>query len=256
MKAFCDKMGTLHEYNFGGLEYEVLNELKDLSNRSDANCLYHTRFLFEDDTSDLQTQCKVAESLKNDLVRVVYSGSKSLHCIVEFDLKYESMCKEMYREIWQVLNDELFGGKCDSQCTNPSRLTRAGGVTRHNNGKTQTILLDKPGNLFSRASEVISKAKTIYLLHKTKSLVQATQMQNKAQSYTNQVDTSKWDIVKRYLETPFPKQNGNGVSNIWLYAALQTTKKYNDLQTQLKVIAKAKSEGWTDKEIEHKLKGK
>ena len=67
-------------------------------------------------------------------------------------------------------------------------------------------------------------------------------------------DCSKWEVVKRYLDTPFPLQNGNGNSSTWLYAAIQTCLQYHDDRTLNDVIAKARSENWSEREIRHKMK--
>ena len=41
---------------FQSYEFEVLNELKDCRNRTDNNCIQHTRFLFEMDSTSLDEQ--------------------------------------------------------------------------------------------------------------------------------------------------------------------------------------------------------
>lgn len=232
-----------------GYEFEVLNELKDLSHRSDSNCLYHTRFLFEIDSMSLEDQRELIEKIKPLLVRIVYSGSKSYHCIIEFDKKYEKECEMFYKEIWRIINRKYFDSKCDTQCINPSRLTRTPNVIRKDTGKNQELVYDCPANTFSFAKDVIREAKSLV----TSMLIKATQNARPVYKRSN-VDCSQWDVVKRYLDTPFPKQTGNGCSSSWLYAALQTTKKYGDDVTQQTIIDKAKREGWTDREIEHKLK--
>ena len=232
-----------------GWEFEVLNELKDLTKRSDDNCLYHTRFLFEMDSMSLEDQRELIEKIKPLLVRVVYSGSKSYHCIIEFDKKYEKECEKFYKEIWRTINKNYFDSKCDTQCINPSRLTRTPNVIRKNTGKNQELVYDCPANTFSFAKDVINEAKSLVATM----LIKAAQ--NAKPVYrNNNVDCSKWDVVKRYLETPFPNRTGNGHSSSWLYAALQTTKKFGDNATQQMIIAKAKREGWSDTEISHKLK--
>ena len=230
-------------------EFEVLNELKDLSHRSDSNCLYHTRFLFEIDSMSLEDQRELIEKIKPLLVRIVYSGSKSYHCIVEFDKKYEKECEMFYKEIWRIINRKYFDSKCDTQCVNPSRLTRTPNVIRKDTGKNQELVYDCPANTFSFAKDVIREAKSLV----TSMLIKAAQNAKPVYKRSN-VDCSQWEVVRRYLDTPFPKQTGNGCSSSWLYAALQTTKKYGDDVTQQTIIDKAKREGWTDREIEHKLK--
>lgn len=253
MKIYSN-LNYISQYKIPGYEFEVLNELKDLSNRSDENCLYHTRFLFEMDYLPLKDQCELAQKIKSKLVRIVFSGSKSLHCIVEFDKQYEDECRTYYKQIWKVINDKLFSGNCDSQCTNPSRLTRTPNVVRKNTQLEQKLIYCQPSNWFPDAAETIKDARYIATLDNVKNACMASLNASKHQLDSNTIDTSRFKNVKRYLDTPFPKQSGNGNSNLWLYSALQTTKKYNDFKTQQMVIDKAKSEGWTDKEIEHKLK--
>lgn len=58
--------------------------------------------------------------------------------------------------------------------------------------------------------------------------------------------------VTFYLNTPFNGRNGNEISNTSLYIAICVCISANDIKTLRMVVAKAKSEGWTDKEIEQK----
>ena len=67
-------------------------------------------------------------------------------------------------------------------------------------------------------------------------------------------DCSKFESVRYYLDTPFPLMSGNGNSSISLFKAIKCCQKYNDDRTLYEVIAKARAEGWSNKEIEHKLK--
>lgn len=239
----------LSQYNLYGWEFEILNELKDCSNHKDENCLFHTRFLFEMDYAPLDEQWEIVKKNKDNITRVVYSGSKSLHTIIEFDPNYENFCKEHYKQIWRLLNDIHFNGKCDSQCVNPSRLTRTYGVIRKSTGREQRLLYSCPGNYYRDAEKLVSMVNSSDIAKRIKTSLNAKPVYLK-----RNIDCSEWETIKRYLETPFPKQNGNGYSSKWLYAALQATKKYGDMATQQKIIEKAKSEGWTDREIEHKLK--
>lgn len=64
-------------------------------------------------------------------------------------------------------------------------------------------------------------------------------------------DCSKFDNVIKYLETSFPNVRGNGgASRNGLFSSICACVKYNDEETLNKVIEKAKSEYWTDKEID------
>ena len=144
---------TIHNsaIRMGGYEFEILNELKDLSSRTDSNCLKHTRFLFEFDDKPLKEQL---ELMKNELgekcVRVVFSGSKSLHFIAQFSDDCEEMCSKHYRRIWQYLEENYFKG-ADAQCKNPSRLTRAPGALRADTQRVQKLLMDHPSNYIDEA---------------------------------------------------------------------------------------------------------
>lgn len=237
---------------YGDFEFEVLNELKDCSNRTDANCIKHTRFLFEMDKADLKEQCMYARTTRNIITRCVYSGSKSIHMIIEFPAKYEDFCKENYREVWEYINNNVFDGKCDTQCRNPSRLTRRPGVIRKDTGKEQKLLFaqkDISDPFFSHVIDEVGEH--------VKQVQKRSELRRRYISYLPKhegCDCSKWEVVKRYLDTPFPLQNGNGNSSTWLYAAIQTCLQYHDDRTLNDVIAKAKCEGWTEREIQHKMK--
>ena len=149
-------MRELSEYKIDGWEFEILNELKDCSNHKDENCLFHTRFLFEMDYAPLDEQWELVKKLKDNITRVVYSGSKSLHTIIEFDPQYEEFCKDHYKQVWRLLNDLHFGGKCDTQCINPSRLTRTYGVVRASTGREQRLMYSCPGNYNKDAEKLVS----------------------------------------------------------------------------------------------------
>ena len=112
------------EYPFESYEFEVLNELKDCRNRTDENCIQHTRFLFEMDSISLDEQLTYLNRNKDIITRCVFSGSKSLHMIIQFTNDFEQTCKDNYKEIWNILNNLLFDNKCDSACSTSSRLTR------------------------------------------------------------------------------------------------------------------------------------
>lgn len=233
-------------------EYEVLNELKS-PHRSDDNCLYHTRFLFESDSLPIEAQWEYAKRHKDNIMRVTFSGKKSIHVIIEFTSDKELFCHENYKLIWQFLNQYLFDGNCDKACANPSRLTRRPNVVRADTNKEQKLLM-LPCNqvdeeLFCKCYEFVIEKKN-ELENKNKLI----RRYHKYMDTGNKVDCSTWNVVKRYLETPFPHMTGNGNSSSWLYAALQTCKQYGDNESMDKLIEKAKSEGWTDSEIEHKLK--
>lgn len=251
MKYYADKfnVSTIPSQT---REYEVLNELKS-AHRSDDNCLYHTRFLFESDSLPLMEQVKYASRLKDKIMRVTFSGKKSVHIIMEFPAKYEKFCSANYKLIWKYINLSCFDGNCDKACANPSRLTRCPNVVRKDTGKVQTLLYDGKNYISDKLCEDCIK----YVVEEEKRIKNFYALSKRYRSYmesSDKVDCSEWNVIKRYLETPFPLQSGNGISSSWLYAALQTCKKFDDNVTMQKVIDKAMGEGWTQHEIKHKLK--
>lgn len=240
-----------------GMEYQVLNELSDNHpKRSDSSCIKYTRFLFEFDERTIEDQKNIMEMNRDILVRAVFSGSKSIHMIVQFEDKYSDLCKRWYKKIWKWLEKNYFNG-ADSKCTNPSRLTRAPDVLRRDTGRIQETLYSNPTNYISNYKEILRKlsiaqidwikeekeeegAREIYRI-KSKFL-QSTDHNGMCREYNN---------VKRYLSTPFTKLRGNINSASWFYAALCTCIQYNDNQTLEEVKDKARRERWSQHEIEH-----
>ena len=92
-----------------GMEYQVLNELAEENpKRSDKTCMKYTRFLFEHDDISMESQMAMLEDKKPYIVRATYSGSKSIHMIVEFSPEYNQLCEEWYKEIWKWLEKTVW----------------------------------------------------------------------------------------------------------------------------------------------------
>lgn len=236
-------------------QYEVLNELKDGSSGKIENLAKHTRFVFEVDTMTIQEQWAMIEPILDNITRVVYSGGKSLHTIIEFAPEYELQCKNYYAYIWNVINDTYFNGKADTQCKNPNRLTRRPNAYRwdekHVNVK-QTLLYNMPGNYIKNAPVVIRGARSIQQMHYIKN---ALKPPVNASNYNRNNDGKclNYDVIKHYLETPYPKKTGNGDSSLSLFKAVLCCLKYNDRTTLSLLLNKAKNEHWSDKELEHTI---
>lgn len=243
-------MKELSEYKIDGWEFEILNELKDCSNHRDENCLYHTRFLFEMDSVPLKEQCELVQTLKDNITRVVYSGSKSLHTIIEFDPKYEQFCKDHYKQIWRLINELHFGNKCDTQCVNPSRLTRTYGVVRASTGKEQRLLYNCPGNYYKDAEKLVSMVNSSEIANAIKKSLDAKQTAfTDNGGYNPNGKCLQYDDIQHYLNTPYPKLKGNGDSSISLFKALRCCIKYHDAQTMECVLNKARNEHWTEHDL-------
>lgn len=238
-------------------EFEVLNELKDCSNRSDTNCLYHTRFVFECDNTPIEEQEDMAYSLRADemAVRATHSGGKSIHVIIEFEPELEEICKQNYKEIWQAINQLLFNNKADKACANPARLTRRPNAIRVG-GNVQKLLYDMPENVIQKSSFTWRCIWRVARAHIAKKLIAniSTSETPSNSGKTHDNLCADYEPIKYYLNKNYPKLKGNGDSSISLFKAIRCCVKYNDTATLNKVIAKAKSERWSDKEINHILK--
>ena len=238
---------------FQSYEFEVLNELKDCRNRTDDNCIQHTRFLFEMDNVPLQEQISYLRRNKEYITRCVFSGSKSLHMIIQFTNDFEQTCKDNYKEIWNILNKLLFDKKCDSACSNPSRLTRRPGAIRADTAKEQKVVYNNPeirvkGNVLDRIIVSLrQKQRQKHLFKATRSNIWTTNKDNPGLC-------QNYDVIRHYLETSYPKLNGNGDSSISLFKAIRCCIKYNDKVTLKKVINKAVLERWTTKELERMIR--
>ena len=234
-------------------EFEVLNELKDCRNRTDDNCIQHTRFLFEMDSTSLDEQLTYLNRNKDIITRCVFSGSKSLHMIIQFTNDFEQTCKDNYKEIWNILNKLLFDKKCDNACSNPSRLTRRPGAIRADTAKEQKLVYNNPeirvkGNVLDRIIVSLrQKQRQKHLFKATRSNIWSTNKDNPGLC-------QNYDVIRHYLETSYPKLNGNGDSSISLFKAIRCCIKYNDKVTLKKVINKAVLERWTTKELERMIR--
>ena len=238
---------------FQSYEFEVLNELKDCRNRTDDNCIQHTRFLFEMDSTSLDEQLTYLNRNKDIITRCVFSGSKSLHMIIQFTNDFEQTCKDNYKEIWNILNKLLFDSKCDSACSNPSRLTRRPGAIRADTNKEQKLVYNNPeirvkGNVLDRI--IVSLRQNIRQKH----LFKATRSNIWPANKDNPGLCQNYDVIRHYLETSYPKLTGNGDSSISLFKAIRCCIKYNDKVTLRKVINKAVVERWTTKELERMIR--
>lgn len=248
MKVYSNKYRN-SEYLIEGYEFEVLNELKDTSKRTDDNCLYHTRFLFEMDSISLDEQKDYIKKNIDNIQRVVFSGSKSYHIIIEFPKEYESFCKDNYRTIWTHINNIWFDGKCDTQCKNPSRLTRTPNVVRSNKNALQKLMYYKANKTVSDPEAIIKKVSRIIRMNNVFNIVRQHEV-NYRPSHNNSGKTLAYEPVKYYLSTSFPKINGNGNSSISLFKALRCAIKYGDDEAIDQIERKAIFEHWSRKEID------
>lgn len=260
MKAYAN-LKNIYSTPLTNCEFEVLNELKDLTSRCDANCLYHTRFVFECDDVDKTEQIEHAMELaeKGIIVRATDSGNKSIHCIVEFDSACEDICREHYKSIWQAINDLYFSGKADKACANPARLTRRPGAERSNGasaGNTQVLLFENAGNTIAKDGPLFRNiwrgARARLAIGSVIATTTTTTTSNSGlnANITHDNMCQSYDVIQHYLNTSYPKLTGNGDSSISLFRAVRCCIKYNDSTTLEKVLTKAKTERWSAKELD------
>ena len=238
---------------YSSYEFEVLNELKDCVNRRDSNCIQHTRFLFEMDSTPLEEQLTYLKRNIDIITRCVFSGSKSLHMIIQFTNDYEQTCKDNYKEIWNILNSILFDKKCDNACSNPSRLTRRPNTLRHDTNKIQKLIYNNPeirvkGNVLDRIIVSLRQKQ------RQKHLFNTTRRNICLRHKDNPGICKNYDVIQHYLNTSYPKLQGNGDSSSSLFKAIRCCIKYNDNDTLRLVINKAVLERWTTKELERMIR--
>lgn len=238
-------------------EFEVLNEMKDDSSRSDTNCLYHTRFLFECDNTPLEEQEDRAYSLRADeiAVRATMSGSKSVHVILEFEKALEPYCRQYYKEIWAACNKIFFNNEADKACANPARLTRRPGAIRVG-GKTQKLLYNMPENIIPASSlawRIIWRTARAFIANSAMAISNNSAKRSNSSSLHNNL-CANYDVVQYYLKKSFPNIKGNGDSSISLFKAVRCCMKYNDQTTLDSVLRKARNERWSEHELDHMIR--
>jgi hypothetical protein len=126
-------------------EFELLNPaMKPVGNdgrgASNENCSSNFNYLFEFDDITKREQESLIKSVRGYINRVVFSGSKSYHCIVTIN---EDLKSEDYKFMWGFLNENLFEGKADKACSNPARRTRKPEVIRKDTGLKQDFIFQR-----------------------------------------------------------------------------------------------------------------
>lgn len=233
-------------------EYEVLNELKDLSSRRGDNCKSYNRFLFEIDTLSLDEQRLIIQDNLDIINRVVFSANKSFHSIIQLDTNIkQQLLYNYYKNIHSYINQKYFKNKADTQTCDPARLTRTPRVYRDiiKDGELKSIkqsLLYKSNNTLNIDSELVEVIKEAQIQKKR----DLESINNNLNSYRSVLGYSN---VQRYLTTPFPKLSGNKFSSRWLYSALCTAIEYNDNETKEMLLNKARIERWSDKELSNMI---
>lgn len=201
-------------------EFNVLNNLLSLnpeegkkSPRTKSNCK-HVRFLYEWDTISLDDQKKITQQLieKGVLLRAVFSGSKSIHHIIELWSEREPKNKEEYQFMHEFIARRLKLQGYDTQCKDNSRLTRACGCYRKNKGKWQTLLYYNNAARFK-----CDDWYTYYLSEKkARNTPSADKLIRAIKSIKNTNDKADFEFVERYIKSEERKgsfKDGNRHAN-------------------------------------------
>ena len=176
--------------------------------------------------------------------RAVFSGHKSVHIRVTVDIEPESV--EEYKFIWDRINQLHFSGKADRQCAEPNRKTRRPGGVR--DGVEQTLICEGSGVFAVPREWIAAWRASKATAERTASL--AVRIPSEM---TGAGKACGFLAVTRYLSNVYrPKGNG-GASQNGLLSAISVCKRYRDEETLDKVLEKARTEGWTERELNHKL---
>lgn len=115
---------------------------------SNDNVSSMRNMLFECDDLSLDEQKEIVNSNKNIINRAVFSGNKSIHARITLSKEPESL--EHYKFIWGILNDRIFKGQADKNCSNPGHMTRVPNAMRY----TKMRFVGVQELLFSNSSQL------------------------------------------------------------------------------------------------------
>lgn len=119
--------------------FQAVNAFKDntILNPRNNNAVCQN-FLFECDYLSKEEQEELIDRVKDKLYRVVWSGSRSYHCIVRLS---KPVTVTSYKRIWYHLRDILGFIGADEQCSIPSKYTRVPNKINEKTGNLQTLYL-------------------------------------------------------------------------------------------------------------------
>lgn len=202
-------------------EFNVLNniisdtpETGKKTLRTKNNCC-RVRFLYEWDTISLEEQYKITKRLIDlgVLQRATFSGSKSIHHIIEIWSEKPVKDNNEYKFLHKFIADQLDLIGYDSQCIDNSRLTRAPGVYRKNKGKFQRLIY------FNNAARF--KCDNWYeyyqLTKKKKKVSEYDELQKIIKKMQNNNTKADWKFVENYIKNEEKKgsfNDGNRHNNI------------------------------------------
>lgn len=137
----ADDFGPYFTANFEKVEepdvFQALNAFKDntIENPRNNN-VYCQNLLFECDAMTKEEQEAQIEAHKDLWYRVVWSGSKSYHCIVRLN---KPVTVTQYKKIWYYIMYTYHLIGCDEQANIPSKYTRVPGMINPKTGEEATL---------------------------------------------------------------------------------------------------------------------
>jgi hypothetical protein len=120
--------------------YSINTFLKCGMNRIKENVYTMKNFLFEFDSIPLDTQKKLLKKNIGIVSMAVFSGSKSIHFIIQ--VKDIPDNDNEYRYLWNLMNEKYFMKQADTQCNDYTRLSRSPNAVR-DNGVRQMLILNE-----------------------------------------------------------------------------------------------------------------
>lgn len=219
-KTYGEKWDLYGVNNQSG-EFNVLNNIisdtpeegkKTL--RTKNNCC-RVRFLYEWDTISIEEQYKITKKLieLGVLQRATFSGSKSVHHIIEIWSETPVKDNNEYKFLHKFIAEQLELTGYDSQCIDNSRLTRAPGVYRKNKGKFQRLIYYNNSARFK-----CNNWREYYLLSKRKKKIsEFEQLQKIIRKIQGSNLKADWSFVENYIKSEEKKgsfNDGNRHNNI------------------------------------------
>lgn len=136
LDRYPDDLGaTIGDWKEEGGAWLRINAL-DGTGSGNANVTAYRYALVESDTTTLEEQKRILLQYELPIATLTYSAGKSLHAVVRIDAESLGEYKERVAFLYAFLEGKGFA--IDGQNSNPSRLSRLPGATRH--GRVQKLI--------------------------------------------------------------------------------------------------------------------
>lgn len=150
--------GLLNRDNFKD-EYVCVNKPIFLTPSRKNEFVHKQNYLFECDKISLEEQVRIINSLpkalKDSILWVTYSGSKSIHVAIKTNTP-DSVTKDERREIHRTLNELFFQMEADPSGSNASRICRMPNATRSNGRVQKAFMINDDKAIAYDVSKILS----------------------------------------------------------------------------------------------------